>query len=138
MIFDAKKLFDSFYKKNKVLTIVLIYAVILLFIEMIGAGIYRYTHIVDFTQREIIAHASKIDNIEKQMVTQDMISRDIVKRISFNAYIKRKDEEYHRQMAVNNLTASKIGFLEGQIDIYSNVLDSFGFSGTGNTEVDCE
>jgi len=138
MLFDVKKLFESVYKKNKALTIVLMYGAIFILIEVIGAGIYKYTTILDFAQDRIIIHASKIDSIEKRMVTQDVFARNVIKRSSFNDYISRKDEEYHEQMEVNNLISSKIGFIEGQILMFTSIFNSFNFLDKCKDGTDCE
>lgn len=138
MRFDARKLFDSVYKRNKSLTITLVFGAVFILFEIVGAGIYKYTTILEFTQDKVIMHDSRLDSIEKKMVTQDVFSRDVIKRASFNSYISRKDEEYHEQMEVNNIMSSRIGFIEGQILMFTSIFDSFNLFNKCKDEVDCE
>ena len=138
MRFDVKKLFDSVYKRNKRLTIAVVFGAVFLLFEIICAGIYKYTNILEFTQDKVIMHDSRLDSIEKKMVTQDMFSRDVIKRASFNSYLRRKDEEYHEQMEVNNIMSSRIGFIEGQILMFTRIFDSFKIFDKCKDGVDCE
>ena len=138
MRFDAKKLFESVYKRNKRLTITVVFGIFFILLEIVGAGIYKYTNILEFTQDKVIMHDSRLDSIEKKMVTQDVFSRDVIKRVSFSNYINRKDEEYHEQMEINNLISSRIGFIEGQILMFTSIFNSFSFFDRCKDEVDCE
>ena len=125
-MFNFKKIFDSFYKKNKAVAVVIIYVVSYILVEILCAGIYKYATILEFTQDNILIHESRIKGLEERAVTHSMLSKDFVKRESFNNYIKRKDGEYHEQMEINNDLSAKVGFLQGQISMFSGMLDTIG------------
>ena len=137
MSFDVKKIFDSFYKKHKALTVAIIYILIVVIIKMSFSSWRKNVTKINIAKDTAIINTAKIDNIERQTVTQDVFTRDVVKRNSFNAYIKRKDEEYHQQMSINNSLYSKMGVLEGEVKMFSGLLDPFYFN-QNHKEVDCE
>lgn len=108
MIFDVKKLFDSAYKKNGSLIIILTCAAFFFLFHIVISSGHKYIKILESIQGGIIDHSSRIGSIEKMMIAQDMI----------------RDEEFHDQMEINNIESSKIGYLEGRISMLADLLES--------------
>jgi hypothetical protein len=119
MSFDVKKLFDHFYNKNKTLASFIIVLLLSMLVEVFWYEFYKTTNAVEGLQNVVSSNAAKIVDIQKQINIQDEVSRYIVQRSSFNAYIKRKDTEYERQNMINELIASRLGVAEGQLFVLS-------------------
>jgi hypothetical protein len=76
-------------------------------------GHYRIQNIVMKQQQIVKPVSDKIDSFEKRAVL----------RPDFNAYINRKDSEYHEQIRINSYFQQKLGQLDGKIEEDDKILN---------------
>ncbi len=122
MSFDVKKLFESAYKKNKFVTIAVVYGLIIISGEVIIAGFYNTIRIIHSMNAMVEEHSYMLEDIEERMAKYDVFIKDTVKITRFDEHVKRKDDEYRDQNNFDMALSSKVGVLEGSISILSNIL----------------
>ena len=113
MLLLAKRIIGIVDKKKKTCC----YVLLVVLFNILGSAFYKYEGIIRKNQDTSHINTAKIEDLERAMSYQESFSSDVVKRKSFNAYIERKDFEYHNQMVLNNLFSSKIGKVEGKISV---------------------
>lgn len=67
MFFDVKKIFDSFYKKNKALTVAAVFIVTAMLFEIVIYEISRTISLVDVIQDDVERNSFKIGYLEGQI-----------------------------------------------------------------------
>lgn len=101
------KFFEKIYNKNKTLMALVFFGLLVFFGWASG--------LILSSTGTLSKHEIRIETNEKSIDYLEGITSSIVTRASFNAYIKRKDDELMRQMEFNQDIAHQIGYLSGQL-----------------------
>lgn len=125
MIIAIRKLFDDFYKKNKLLSQIIFFILLAfafscgkIFIKNASGYIKKLEETSSRSYRNeifISKNYKDILSIEASIEDKETLHSTLVSRKSFNDYISRKDNEYHEQIKINNDLYAKIGFLDGKM-----------------------
>lgn len=124
-------IFRLFKKKKKTFL-----SIILLIVTFGAECIFEFSKnkidMIDSNNIAIASHGLRISALENYRASKDSSAEALVSRTSFNAYIKRKDDEYSRQMLKNDFFYDSIGRINGRLDEIESILYQLNESAINN------
>ena len=124
-MFNLRKILIRIFKKHQKLTTFLLPIILAMLIE----AAYEYGKedllIIRKNSESIKENKIRIITLEgKVKANTGALNEGIVSRQSFNSYIARKDNEYHRQQDFNRKSSNEISILNGKMIILDEFINN--------------
>lgn len=120
---DLRKGLIRTLKKHQKLTVSLLSILLL----VLGDIVYEYGRqdllIIKKDNEAIKMHEQRLSRVEGNAESNRQELKNIVTRQSFNSYIARKDDEYHRQQYFNEQITKSISELSGKMCILEEFIN---------------
>lgn len=115
-----KDVLETVKKKNR-----LIVGASLLMVGYLGETVYEVIKeeviTITKTDRKIYELDGRVTTIETKLNKFNDLEDQLVTRPSFNAYIARKDDEFHLQETFNDVINKDVGELTGKVDMLEKI-----------------
>ncbi|WP_299079122.1 hypothetical protein [uncultured Paraglaciecola sp.] len=119
---NNEKIFYKFFKRHQKTTIGLLLAIIVFVSEVSVSYLSNSISVIQNNRDKIRDNEEVLSSLSSSVSRNKSVIQNIVTRESFNAYIRRIDEERHSQVSINNENNRDIGLLTGRLDILEKII----------------